>query len=190
MREFCVDFCARGGTKVKSSHPLVQLARQAIEAYVRSRTVIEPPEELVPEMEEKAGTFVSLHDAYGQLRGCIGTFMPTQPNVAQEIIHNAISAATRDPRFPPLTPAELEGLDVKVDVLSAPEPVEDPETLDPKRYGVIVEAARGWHRRGLLLPDLEGVDTVDEQIRICCLKAGIEPDEPVNLFCFEVKRYS
>jgi len=175
---------------MKTNHPLVQLARQTIDAYVRHGVVIDPPEELVPEMRQRAGVFVSLHDPEGQLRGCIGTFLPTESNVALEVINNAISAATRDPRFPPVRPAELAGLDIKVDVLSTPEPANGPEDLDPKRYGVIVEATRGWHRRGLLLPDLEGVDTVEEQIRICRLKAGIAPEEPIKLMCFEVRRYT
>ena len=119
----------------------------------------------------------------------MGTFMPSQENVALEVIHNAISAATRDPRFPPVRPHELAGLDVKVDVLSTPEPVSGPEELDPRRYGVIVQAAQGW-RRGLLLPDLEGIDTVEEQIRICRYKAGIGAGEAVELQRFEVERYT
>jgi AmmeMemoRadiSam system protein A len=175
---------------VNKSHPLVQLARRAIEAYVRERRTIDPPQELTPEMEQRAGVFVSLHDSDGQLRGCIGTFMPTQPEIADEVIHNAISAATQDPRFPPVGAWELAGLNVKVDVLSAPEPVSDRAALDPRVYGVIVEATQGWHRRGLLLPDLEGVDTVAEQIRICRLKAGIGPDEPIKLMRFKVDRYT
>jgi len=181
--------CVLGGTAVKEHHPLVQLARRAITAYVRQGTVIEPDEDLSPEMGAQAGTFVSLHDTRGQLRGCIGTFMPSQPNVALEVIHNAISAATRDPRFPPVRPRELEGLDVKVDVLSTPEAVGGPDELDPRRYGVIVQSTHDW-RRGLLLPDLEGVDTVEEQIRICRLKAGIGSDEPVELLRFQVDRYT
>jgi AmmeMemoRadiSam system protein A len=173
---------------MKESHPLVQLARQTIETYVRQGRTLDPPDELAPEMQQRAGTFVSLHDRFGQLRGCIGTILPTQPNVVQEIIHNAISAATRDPRFAPVGPGELEGLDVKVDVLTMPEPVAGPEELDAKRYGVIVEDEQGW-RRGLLLPDLEGVDTVDYQIDIARRKAGIGPNEPVKLKRFEVIRY-
>jgi len=167
-------------------HPLVQLARRAIEAWVREGRVIEPPEALTPEMAERAGTFVSLHH-HGQLRGCIGTIEPIQDNVAREVIMNAVSAATRDPRFPPLRPEELANLEVKVDVLTPPEPVSGPEELDPKRYGVIVQRDR---RRGLLLPDLEGVDTVAYQIDIARRKAGIGPDEPVQLYRFEVKRYT
>lgn len=169
------------------AHPLVELARKTIESYVREKRTIEPPERLVPEMQGRAGTFVSLHDSRGNLRGCIGTIEPRQPAVAQEVIQNAISAATRDPRFPPVQPEELEGLDIKVDVLTEPEPIDSMDQLDPKRYGVIVES--GW-RRGLLLPDLEGVDTVEYQVDIAMRKAGIRPDEPMQLYRFEVKRYT
>lgn len=169
------------------AHPLVELARETIESYVREKRTIEPPEELVSEMQGRAGTFVSLHDSQGHLRGCIGTIEPQQPTVAHEVIRNAISAATRDPRFPPVQPEELKDLDVKVDVLTEPEPIESMDQLDPKRYGVIVES--GW-RRGLLLPDLEGVDTVEYQVDIATRKAGIRPGEPVQLYRFQVKRYT
>jgi len=169
------------------AHPLVKLARETIENYVRQKHAIEPPEELVPEMQGRAGTFVSLHDSRGNLRGCIGTIEPQQPTVAQEVIQNAISAATRDPRFPPVQPEELEDLDVKVDVLTEPEPIDSLDQLEPKRYGVIVESGL---RRGLLLPDLEGVDTVEYQVDIAMRKAGIRPGEPMQLYRFEVKRYT
>lgn len=165
-------------------HPLAQLARKAVEGYVNGRRVVEPAE-LVSEMKERAGVFVSLKK-HGQLRGCIGTFEPTQPNVAEEIIQNAISSATGDPRFSPVRPGELNELEYSVDVLTLPEPVEGKSRLDPKKYGVIVEAGR---RRGLLLPDLEGVDSVDMQIDICRQKAGISPSEPVRLYRFQVRRY-
>ena len=165
--------------------PIVKLARQTVEAYIKEKKVIEPPAEVAPEMKEKAGVFVSIHKK-GDLRGCIGTFEPTQENVASEIIANAISSSTRDPRFPPVEPDELKDLDYSVDVLTSPQRIDSPEKLDPKRYGVIVES--GW-RRGLLLPDLEGVDTADQQISISCQKAGIGPKEKVKLYRFEVKRY-
>ncbi|MBC7316325.1 MAG: AmmeMemoRadiSam system protein A, partial [Chloroflexi bacterium] len=141
-------------------HPLVQLARKTIENYILHRKVIDPPEELTPEMKRKAGAFVSLH-RHGHLRGCIGTIEPMRPNVAEEVIANAISAATRDPRFLPLRPEELADLEISVDVLEDPEPIDSIEQLNPKEYGVIVQ--RGM-RRGLLLPDLEGVDTPEEQV--------------------------
>ena len=136
-------------------------------------------------MRQKAGVFVSIHRFDG-LRGCIGTFEPARKNVAEETMANAISSATRDPRFPPIAPEELGSLTYNVDVLTKPEPVESKDQLDPKTYGIIVESS--W-KRGLLLPDLEGVDTVDEQIEICRQKANIMPNDPVNLYRFEVKRY-
>lgn len=165
-------------------HRLVQLAKRTVETYVKEGKVLKA-EELTPEMRERAGVFVSIHKG-GELRGCIGTFEPQRANVAEEVIANAISSATRDPRFFPITPDELEDLDYSVDVLTTPEPVKSQDQLDAKRYGVIVEA--GW-RKGLLLPDLEGVDSVDEQIDICRQKAGIAADEPVRLYRFEVRRY-
>ena len=172
------------GIILKKVHPLVSLAKRTVESYVKEGKGPEPGE-LTPEMQEKAGVFVSIHKL-GGLRGCIGTFEPNQKNVAEEIMSNAISSATRDPRFPPIAPNELKDLDYSVDVLTEPEPIDSQDQLDPRKYGLIVEA--GW-RRGLLLPDLEGVDTVDYQIDICRQKAGIMPDEPVKLYRFEVRRY-
>ncbi len=166
-------------------HPLVDLARRTIEAYVREGKEIAPPADLSPEMQKRAGAFVSLH-AHGELRGCIGTIEPTQPNLAAEVIHNAIMASTRDPRFPPVSASELAALEISVDVLTAPEPVASPAELDPKKYGVIVQSG---YRRGLLLPDLEGVDTVECQVDIARRKAGIGRQEPVKLYRFQVKRH-
>lgn len=164
-------------------HPLVKMARAAVETYVKEGKVIRPVE-LTPEMKEKAGVFVSIKK-HGELRGCIGTFEPTQRNVAEEIVSNAIASATKDPRFTPVDERELEDLSYSVDVLTKPVPA-CKEELDPEKYGVIVQC--GW-RKGLLLPDLEGVNTVEEQIGICRCKANIGPDEPVKLYSFEVKRY-
>ena len=165
-------------------HPLVKLAKDTIESYVRDRT-IPRTKELTPEMMERAGVFVSLKVG-GMLRGCIGTYEPAKANVAEEVITNAISSATRDPRFPPVSAGELADLDYSVDVLTTPEPVEGEAELDPKRYGLIVESGG---RKGLLLPDLEGVDSVARQIEICRSKAGILTHKPVQLYRFEVKRY-
>jgi AmmeMemoRadiSam system protein A len=165
-------------------HPLVRLAKRTVDSYIRKGEVVQP-RRLSAEMKEQAGVFVSIHKL-GELRGCIGTFEPQHDNVAEEIVANAISSATRDPRFPPVTKDELRHLEYSIDVLTRPEPVKSPKELDAKKYGVIVEA--GW-RKGLLLPDLEGVNTVEEQVNICRLKAGIEPDEPAKLYRFEVKRY-
>jgi AmmeMemoRadiSam system protein A len=167
-------------------HPLVKLAKDTIELYVREKKVLEArSEDLTDEMTGKAGVFVSLKIG-GCLRGCIGTFQPCEPNVATEVIRNAISAATCDPRFSPVRSDELKNLEYSVDVLTTPEQVRDMKDLDPKRYGVIVQAGRC---RGLLLPDLEGVDTVEEQVGIAMQKAGIRPGTPITLFRFEVKRY-
>jgi AmmeMemoRadiSam system protein A len=168
----------------KELHPVVKLAKETVETYVKEGKLPEQ-KELAPEMKERAGVFVSIHK-HGQLRGCIGTFEPQKDNVAEEIMANAISSATRDPRFPPITPSELDDLEYSVDILTKPEPVSDVRQLDPKKYGVIVES--GW-RRGLLLPDLEGVDSVEEQIAICRLKAGISASEPIKLYRFQVRRF-
>jgi len=164
---------------------LVELARKTIAHYVREGKIIDPPEELTAEMKQQAGAFVSLHK-HGALRGCIGTLEPTRSNAAQEVIQNAISAATRDPRFPPVQASELDDLEISVDVLSPPEAIESIAELDPKRYGVIVQS--GW-RRGVLLPDLEGIDSAEYQVEIARRKAGIGAHEPVQLYRFEVKRY-
>jgi hypothetical protein len=165
--------------------PLVELARRAVESYAGGGGAIQPPDELSAGMNERAGVFVSLHKG-GELRGCIGTFAPSRRNVAEEIIANAINASMNDPRFEPVMLDELADLEISVDVLTRPEPVADTSQLDPKKYGCIVE--RGW-KRGLLLPDLEGVVTPEQQVEICRRKADIGPDESVKLYRFEVKRY-
>jgi AmmeMemoRadiSam system protein A len=165
-------------------HPVVELAKETVESYIREGKMPKP-RELTPEMRERAGVFVSLHK-HGQLRGCIGTFEPAKDNVAEEIIANAISSSTGDPRFRPVTASELDDLEYSVDILTKPEPVADISQLDHKKYGVIVES--GW-KKGLLLPALEGVDSVEEQIAICRLKAGISASEPVKLYRFQVRRY-
>jgi AmmeMemoRadiSam system protein A len=173
------------------SHPLVVLARKTIESYVRDGVKMKPPKDQTPEMQRRAGAFVSLH-CRGQLRGCIGTIEPTCDCVAEEVIQNAISSATRDPRFPPVGRDELDDLDVKVDVLGEPELVSGIHELDPKRYGLIVQSLSQPWKRGLLLPDLEGVDTVEKQVYWTRYhKAGItDPDEPVRMYRFEVVRYT
>ena len=171
---------------IESKDPYVALARQTINTYITTGKTISVPENLPEEMlTKRAGAFVSIHKN-DRLRGCIGTILATTECVAEEIIQNAISASTRDPRFPAITEDELDALDISVDVLSEPEDISSPDELDVKRYGVIV--SKGF-RRGLLLPDLEGVDTVEEQIAISKMKAGIDPDESVKLQRFEVIRH-
>ncbi len=166
-------------------HPLVRLAKETVENYVRYKKIISPPADPTSEMTEKAGVFVSIKKK-GELRGCIGTFQPTTKNVASEIIQNAISAAMQDPRFLPVKSSELDALEYSVDVLTKPEKVESRKDLDPKKYGVIVKSR---DRKGLLLPDLEGVDTVEEQVSIASMKAGIYSGEQIELYRFEVRRY-
>lgn len=167
-------------------HPYVELAKKAITEYVKNKKVLPVPDMVPPEMQKKAGVFVSLKK-HGKLRGCIGTFMPAHRNIYEEIVRNAIAAATEDPRFSPVREDELEEISYSVDVLSSPERVTDISELDPKKYGIIV--AKGY-RKGLLLPDLEGVDTVEEQLTIAKIKAGIEPsDNDLEIFKFTVKRY-
>ncbi len=172
--------------KAKEENAYVRLARETIENYIKQGKIIAPPLGLPEEMiNQKAGVFVSLKKN-GNLRGCIGTFMPVQENTAQEIIKNAISAAVEDPRFSPVIASELSDLTISVDVLFPPEEISDISELDPKKYGVIVSSG---YKKGLLLPDLEGVDTVEYQIDIAKRKAGIYPGEKVKLYRFKVKRY-
>lgn len=167
--------------------PFVALARASVEGFVRAGRPIARPDDLPPELADaQAGVFVSLHEK-GDLRGCIGTIEPVTGSIADEIIRNGVAAASEDPRFPPVGEQELDALTYSVDVLFPPEPIASQDELDPARYGVIVTLGR---RRGLLLPNLEGVDTVAEQVAIARAKAGIAPDEDgVQLERFEVVRH-
>ena len=167
------------------AHELVNLVRQTIELYVRRHERPPTPQHLSELLAQRAGAFVSLH-LVGELRGCIGTIEPQQANLAAEVIANAVSAATRDPRFSPVTPDELDELAISVDVLEPAEPIVSLEELDPSQYGVIVESGG---RRGLLLPDLEGVDTPQQQVQIALRKAWIRADEDYRLSRFRVTRY-
>ena len=177
---------AEAEAKRSAQDPWVQLARASVEAWVRRRITLPLPEGLPEALySTRAGAFVSIHED-GRLRGCIGTIGPTCACLGEEIIQNAISASSRDPRFDPIRPAELDYLEISVDVLGAPEDISSEEELDVKRYGVIV--TRGA-KRGLLLPDLEGVDTPQEQVAIARQKAGIAAGEAVKLQRFEVVRH-
>ena len=181
---------------------IVRLARKTVETYIRDRRKIvyedvkdsikkegedSSADELIDILENnRAGVFVSMHKD-GRLRGCIGTISPVRDNVAQEVIDNAISASTSDPRFIPVSPDELDHLEYSVDVLSPPENIASLAELDVKKYGVIVT---NGNRRGLLLPNLDTIDTVEEQIAIAKKKAGISSAEPVSLQRFEVIRHT
>ena len=165
----------------------VRLARRSLEGYMIKRVPIEVPDDVPQELlEKKAGVFVSLKKD-GRLRGCIGTIAPTTGSVAEEIIQNAVSAAVSDRRFPEVAYEELPYLEYSVDVLETPEDIQTPDQLDVKKYGLIITKGR---KRGLLLPNLEGVDTVEEQIAITKQKAGIDADdEDVQMQRFEVVRH-
>lgn len=166
-------------------NPYVELARKAIEAYIRNGRVLSEEHADPLLRNQRAGVFVSIKKKRS-LRGCIGTIHPVRRNLAEEIIHNAISAATRDPRFPALTEDELEGLSFSVDILGEPEKVANMSQLDPRKYGVIVKSGPAV---GLLLPDLEGVDTPEAQVKIALRKAGLSPSENYELFRFQVARH-
>lgn len=164
----------------------VKLARQTLENYVKTGKMIKVPDKLPEEMMNKrAGVFVSLK-VNGELRGCIGTIIPTTDSISEEIIQNAISAGTQDPRFYPVQADELSQLTYSVDVLTEAEPIDSYNMLDVERYGVIVRAGR---RSGLLLPNLEGIKTVEEQVMIAMQKAGIRVEESFKMERFEVIRY-
>jgi MEMO1 family protein len=175
----------KGGAAGQDETEIVRVARATIESFVRTGSVSTPPPLSGAEYPARAGAFVSLHRD-GQLRGCIGTIGPTRDTLAEEVSANAVQAATEDPRFEPLLPGELIDLDVKVDVLHAPESCAL-DDLDPAHYGVIVTSG---YRRGLLLPDLEGVDDVVSQVAIAMQKAGIEQDSRCDLQRFRVDRYT
>jgi len=185
-------------------HPLVLLAKSAVENYVREEKIISPPQDLPEEfLKRRAGTFVTI-EKNGELRGCIGTYLPTRINVAEEIIHNAISAATEDYRFGPIQKEELSFLSYVVYILSYPEPVKDIKTLNPKKFGIIVKTGPFTfpnekevvfdgvipYKTGLLLPDLEEVDTIEKQVFIACQKGGIDPQsEKIFIYKFTVEKY-
>ena len=165
----------------------VKLARDTIEKFVCREKIEISKQTLSEELQQQAGVFVSIKKN-GQLRGCIGTIEPMKDNLAEEITANAISAASRDPRFPAIKEDELPELDISVDVLEKPEAVDSMAELDPFKYGVIVE--KGFSR-GVLLPNLEGIDTVEKQVEIAVSKAGLRPEDitGVQLYRFRVNRY-
>lgn len=171
-----------------SGYELPALARRAVESYVRGEPIPRPEAaDSALLLAQPAACFVSIKTDDGELRGCVGTVEPARTSLAEELIANAVSAATRDPRFPPVSAEELPRLRYSVDVLSEPEPAQF-EDLDPKNFGVIVEDEAGT-RRGLLLPDIEGVETKEQQVQIAARKAGISPRESVRLYRFRVRRF-
>jgi len=180
---------AESDTGLSTGAELSSLARRAVETFVEDGTIIKAPAQLSRDLNQRAACFISIKTLRGDLRGCIGTIQPGKETLAKEVITNAISAATRDPRFPPIAKAELPGLKYSVDVLSEPEPARMAD-LDPLVYGVIVEEEGGARRRGLLLPDLPGIDTAEKQVEIASRKAGIPPGSELKLLRFRAERYS
>jgi AmmeMemoRadiSam system protein A/AmmeMemoRadiSam system protein B len=172
---------------IEISAELPALARQAVETFVKEGRVLPVPDNPSNVLNQRAGCFVSIKTRAGELRGCIGTIDPVKDTLAEELIINAISSATNDPRFKPVREDELRELKYSVDVLSSPEPVK-PDDLDPAVYGVIVEDKTGL-RRGLLLPNLKGVETAAEQIEIASRKAGIQPEDEIRLWRFRSERF-
>jgi AmmeMemoRadiSam system protein A len=184
-------------------NPYINLAKEAVENYIKEGKIISPADNLPEELlNRKSGTFVTIEEK-GELRGCIGTYLPTRVNIAEEIIRNAVAAATEDYRFGQIKKEELPELSYTVYILSYPEPVKDIKELDPKNFGIIVKTAPFTYpnqdvvfdghvpfKSGLLLPDLPGVDNVEKQFLIACQKGGIDPaKEKVFIYRFTVEKY-
>jgi len=177
---------------MKKIGTLPKLARIIVEEFVNTKKIPKIEKDILEDnllkyFEERAGIFVTIHKKDGNLRGCIGTISPVQNNIMQEIIHNAISACSQDPRFLPVQIDELDNLVYSVSVLQAPEQIDSVDKLDPEKYGVIV--ASSFSRRGLLLPRLESIKTVQEQVYHAMAKGGIRPNEKISLYRFETVEY-
>ncbi len=172
---------------IEESPAIVRVAKAAVEAYVREGKVLEDvPFAEASLREERRGAFVTILKPDGALRGGIGTMEATEDRLLDEVVRNAIAAASRDSRFEPIMPDELNGLRYKVDVLGESEPIDSTADLDPHRYGVIVECGS---LRGLLLPDLDGVESGAQQVAIAMRKAGIHSPNGILLRRFEVTRF-
>lgn len=165
------------------------LARETVETYIKERKIPKAPRSLQNVEIKKAGAFVSIKALNKDLRGCIGTIMATKNTLIEEIMQNAISAATTDPRFSPIQRSELTNLVYSVDVLHPFVLIDSILELDPQKYGIIA-VSKVSGKQALLLPMLEGVDTVDEQIDICRKKAGMPASDDLTIYKFKVNRYS
>lgn len=166
-----------------------QLAKQAVENFIENGEIIPCPENIPEEMiDQKAGVFVTI-EKEGSLRACIGTYLPARKNIAEEVIHNAIAAASEDYRFGPVKAEELPLLSYEVSVLSAPEKISTKNDINPKKYGILIRTVEPPFKSALLLPDLEGIDTIGQQIDIACQKGGITPEEGILIYRFTVEKY-
>ena len=169
------------------THPYVKLAVQAVHHFLSKGKSLPCPSPVPDGMNDQLGTFVSIKKKTNrELRGCMGTLKPNQNNLAEEIIRNAVNAATRDPRFKPVKIEELDQLLFSVDVLTPLEPIDRPEQLNPRQYGLSIKYEG---RQGILLPDLEGIDTVKKQIDLCLKKGNIKKNAAYRMYRFEVERY-
>jgi AmmeMemoRadiSam system protein A len=165
----------------ETAQQLLGIAKSAIATHLDGGEIALP--KLPHPWHEARAVFVTLRRPDGSLRGCIGHLSPSRSSLIEEITHDAVLAATKDPRFPPVSPSELESLSLSISILGPAEPIADSSHLDPKRFGVIVTQGQ---RRGVLLPNIDGVDTVEQQLRITRRKANIEDHTPVQLSRFEV----
>lgn len=167
----------------------IRLAKLAVEEFIKNRKIIEPPQDISNDLlKRKAGVFVSIYNQQA-LRGCVGTYLPTKKNIAEEIISSAISA-TQDTRFPPITKEELPYLSYEVYILDTPKPVKNIDELDPQKYGILVRSLDYPFKSGLLLPALQGIDSKEKQIFIACQKAGIDPEkEKIIIYKFGAEKY-
>ena len=185
VMQFALLILMSRGDNMLKKEDLPKLARKTVEDYVLYGKREKIDERLEKDLKRKAGCFVTLK-IDDNLRGCIGTTKGTQKNIAEEVQKNAISAAIHDPRFPEVDSSELEDISYSVDVLGKMEKVDDKSELDPKKYGVLV---KGGHQSGLLLPDLEGVDSIEEQLNIARKKAGLLASDDIEIYRFVVRRY-
>ena len=169
-------------------NPYVKLAKETVESYIKTGKIPPLPDNLSKKLtSERAGVFVSIYKGE-ELRGCIGTYLPTEPNLAEEIIGNAIAAASQDYRFSPITVKELPKLIYSVYILEEPRQIKNLKELDPKKYGILIKSETG--KSGLLLPDLDGIDTVEKQLTAVCHKCGVRFSEEKVMICkFGAKKY-
>jgi AmmeMemoRadiSam system protein A len=165
----------------------IDLVKKTIEEYLNNEKLPDTKKLPAELLKKRAACFVSIHTKSNELRGCIGTIVPLYKNIGSEIIANSVEAAFRDPRFPPIKKDELKNLKYSVDILSEPEKIATQKELDPKKFGVIVKTIDG--RTGLLLPDLEGIDKIDEQLTIAREKGNIESREEIELYRFSSQRF-
>lgn len=171
---------------LKEENPYVRLAKDNLTHYLNTGKSIETvPDYVTNEMKNEAkGVFVTLYKGEF-LRGCIGTIFPATNSIYEEILRNSVQAGLYDPRFREVEVDELKDLKYSVDILDSPQPATIAD-LDPKNYGIILTSG---HKKGLLLPNLDGVDTAEKQIEITKQKAGIRKNENFTIERFKVTRH-